>query len=168
MRLVLIGVLALTACTVEQKAELAEESLYDDERRTEMMEAILRVMDENPEYVDEFFRLARRHPPTLDRFLAVTARNLEDPKLAERVAAQLTEHPRGLQSILIHTLDAADKPESRAAIAEAIETRANRSAEILVEHPKQLATISKALIKQAMEHPDTSGQMKKLIKELVK
>ena len=69
MRLVWIALLALTACTVEQKEELAEESLDDPERRTEMTEAVLRVMDENPEYVDEFFRLARRHPDTFDRVL---------------------------------------------------------------------------------------------------
>lgn len=168
MRSVWIALLALAACTVEQKEELAEESLDDPERRTEMTEAVLRVMDENPEYVDEFFRLARRHPETFDRALANTARHLTDPKLAARVAAQLVEHPAGLQNVIVQTLDAAKAPEPRAAIAEAIETRANRAAEILVEHPEQLATIGRAILQQAMADPAAKARMKKLVKEHVK
>lgn len=168
MRLVWIALLALTACTVEQKEELAEESLDDPERRAEMTEAVLRVMDENPEYVDEFFRLARRHPDTFDRALAITARHLTDPKLGERVAARLVESPAGLQSIIVQVLDAAEEPEPRAAIAEAIETRANRAAEILVEHPKQLVTVGRAILEQAMSDREAKAHIKKLVKKHVK
>jgi hypothetical protein len=168
MKLALITALALSACSTEQKAKVSDVALDDPARRAEMMEAMLRVMDQHPEYVDEFFRYARRHPKTLDRFLDVTARNLTDPKLADRVAAKLTAHPRGLQSVFVHTLEAAKQPAPRAAIAEAVETRANLAAAILVDHPKQFATISKAIVQEAMADPNTKGKLEDLVKELVK
>ncbi|MDQ3366946.1 MAG: hypothetical protein M3680_16105 [Myxococcota bacterium] len=37
----------------------------------------------------------------------------------------------------------------------------------LVDHPDELATISKAIVEQAMADPDTKGKMKDVVEELI-
>ena len=159
-------VLALGSCTTKQKAAVSEEALEDPQRRKEMLEATLRVLDKHPDYVDEMYELAVAHP-TCDRLLADTARGVKDPAMAQRVAGHLVGNPLGLRSVMIQTLEAAkDKPAAQAAIADSIEARADLAAAFLVNHPKQLAAVTKALVVQAKENPDTAGKMKELVKEL--
>lgn len=164
----LIASALLIACSTEQKTTISEQAMDDRERRHELLEATLRVLDKHPAYVDELFELAQKHE-SMDRLLANTAKGVKDPQLAERVANHLVANPAGLTQVMIQTLEAAqDKPAAQAAIVEAIESRADIAAAYLIDHPPQLASVSKALVAQAKAHPDTSGKMKELVKDLVK
>ncbi len=126
-------------------------------------------MDEHPEYVDDMFRRTLQHPRVLERFLADTAATLHEPELAERTARHLVAHPRGLRRIMIETLDAArDRPRAQAAIVDAMESRADIAAQFLVDHPQQLATVSKAIVEEGLADPDTKGKMSEIVKELAK
>ncbi len=170
MRTLLIAVLTVVVagCSTNAKKEITEAAMDDRGRRLEIMEATLRVLDENPRYVDEFFSLAMRHPRALDEFVAETAARLDDQALAERTARHLAAHPASLRRIMIETLDAAQRrPRARAAIADAIEARAHLAAGLLVDHPEQLAVVSEAIVEEALEHPDTRGKIKVLVKELI-
>jgi hypothetical protein len=82
----MLVVLALVACSARQKAKVTETAFENDEQRTEMIEATLRVMDAHPEYVDELFRMSRAHPRTQNRLFANTAAAVADPGFAQRVA----------------------------------------------------------------------------------
>ena len=162
----IVLLLALSACTTTQKAAVSEEAFEDPERRREMLEATLRVLDKHPDYVAEMFELSLAHS-TLDQLLALTAKGVKEPALAARVAKHLVGNPRGLRQVMISTLEAAQpSPEAQAAIADAIEGRADIAAAYLIDHPKQLAAVSKALVAQAAAHPDTAGKMKELMKDL--
>ncbi len=167
MKAAVLALLALS-CGTKTKAEVTEAAMNDQGRRLELMEATLRVLDDNPEWVDEFFLLSLRHEPTLERFLANTAVAVADPERAARVARHLTRHPAGLRRVVIETLDAARKrPAAQRAIVDAIEERADLAADYLVSQPKKLATVSEAIVKQAMDDPETADKMKELVGELV-
>jgi hypothetical protein len=156
------------ACSTSSKAEITDKAMADDERRQEILEATLRVLDDNPAYVDELFKKTLRHPRTLDRFLANTARGLSDRELAERVGAHLTQHPNGLRRVMIETLDAAQKrPDAQLAIVDAMEARAKIAAKYLVDQPEKLATVSEAIVQQAIDDPNTKEKMTKLVKEII-
>jgi hypothetical protein len=167
-RLPIALVLALVACSARQKAGVTETAFENDKQRSEMIEATLRVMDAHPEYVDELFRMSRTHPRTQSRLFSNTAAAVADPDFAQRVARHLVAYPRGLERIMIETLDAArGKPDAQRAIVDAIEGRADVAAAYLVEHPRELATVSEAIVKRAMDDPDTKGKMAELVKRLV-
>jgi hypothetical protein len=162
-----VVVLALAACSAQQKAEVTETTFKNDRQRTEMLEATLRVMDAHPEYVDELFRLSRSHPQTLNRLFANAARAMADPGFSERVAKQLVAHPRGLERVFIETLDAAkDKPAAQQAIVSAMEARSRVAARFLVERPRQLATVSEAIVRQAVDDPNTKDKMLEMLKQV--
>ncbi len=122
----LIAVVALSlSCSTKQKAEVSEATLQDRGRRTEMLEATLRVLDDNPAYVDQLFLLTLEHPKTLDRLLGNFTATLHDEALARRTARHLANHPRGLRLVIVETLDAAErKPEAREALVTALKDRA--------------------------------------------
>lgn len=163
-----LAALALSACTTGQKAEIAETTFESDKQRRELLEATLRVMDEHPDYVDELFRMSRSHPRTQNRLFANTARAMANPEFSERVAAHLVAHPRGLERIMMATLDAArDKPEAQQAIVDAMERRARVAARILVDHPDELATVSEAIVRQAIDDPNTRGKMTEILKQVI-
>lgn len=160
--------LAGAACSPEGKAEITDQAFDDPGRRTEMLEATLRVLDAHPDYVDELFQLTLRHPRTLDRLLANTARGVEQRELARRVAGHLTAHPDGLREVMIATLDAArDRRKAQGAIVDAMEARAPQAAVYLVDHPTQMATVSRALVKEAVEDPQAREKMTALVKDLI-
>jgi hypothetical protein len=162
------AVLGIAGCTTHGKAEITEAAFEDGARRVEILEATLRVLDAQPRYVDELFQLALRHPRTFERLLANTAGGLADRDLAELVARQLVAHPRGLERVMIETLDAAKtKPKAQAAIVGAIQERAAVAADFLVERPEQLAIVSKAIIQRAIDDPDTKDKMKTMLAELI-
>lgn len=163
----ILSVALAASCTTKQKAEITDEAMKDPERRREILEATLRVLDANPEYTDEMFQLARRHK-AFDRLLGNTAASVKDPELAQRVARQLVAYPDGLRTVMAETLEAAqNKPDAQLAIVEAMERRADIAAAYLVEHPKQLAEVSKALVRKAADHPDTAGQLKDVLKDMI-
>jgi hypothetical protein len=160
--------LALLACSARQKAEITETTFESDKQRREMLEATLRVMDEHPDYIDELFQLSHSHPRTQDRLFANTARALADREFAERVAAHLVAHPKGLERIMMATLDAArTKPRAQRAIVDAIEGRARVAARFLVDHPRELATVSEAIVRQALDDPNTKDKMTEMLKEVI-
>jgi hypothetical protein len=162
----LLLITLLVACSTEQKQTISEQAMEDPERRKELLEATLRVLDRHPEYTDEMFQLALKHE-TFDRLLVNTASAVKDDKVAARVAKHLVGNPSGLTRVFVQTLDAAqDKPAAQAAIAEAMEQRADLAAAVLIQHPKQLATVSKALVAVAKENPETAGQLKEVVKNL--
>jgi hypothetical protein len=163
-----VVVLALAACSAQQKAEVTETTFKNDQQRNEMLEATLRVMDAHPEYVDELFRLSRSHPRTLDRLFANTARAMADPEFSDRVANHLVAHPRGLERVMIETLDAAkDKPDAQQAIVSAMEARSRVAARFLVDRPRQLATVSEAIVRQAVDDPHTKDKMVEMLKKVI-
>lgn len=165
MRVLLV---LLFACSTSSKAQITEKAVADTERRHELFEATLRVLDEHPEYVDELFAQTLKHPRTLDRFLENTARTLPDREFAERVSAHLVAHPPGLRRVMIDTLDAARrKPAAQRAIVDAVEERAQIAARYLVKQPEKLATVTEAIVEQAIDDPDTKDKMKELVGELI-
>jgi hypothetical protein len=165
---IVFAALALPACSARQKAEITETTFESDKQRREMLEATLRVMDEHPDYVDELFRLSHSHPRTQDRLLANTARAVADREFAERVAAHLVAHPKGLRQIMMATLDAAKpKPEAQQAIVDAMEGRARVAARFLVDHPRELATVSEAIVRQALDDPNTKDKMTEMLKQVI-
>ena len=166
MRHAWIAVVALCACNPTQKTAITEEAFENPETRREMLEATLRVMDAHPEYVDEMFALTLKHPPTLERFLENTAKNLDDPKLARRTGEHLARNPAGLQSVMIATLDASDdRKAARQAIVNAVEARAPLAAAILVERPKQLGTVFRAIVQKAISRSDTKELMTEMMEQ---
>jgi hypothetical protein len=164
----LMLVLGLSACSAHQKAELTETTFESDEQRGQMIEATLRVMDAHPEYVDELFRRSRAHPGTQDRLFENTAMAVDDPAFARRVANHLVAHPRGLERIMLETLDAAKrKPTAQQAIVDAMVGRADLAARFLVDRPRQLAAVSEAIVTRAMEDPNAKAKMTELVKRLI-
>lgn len=131
----LIAVVALSlSCSTKQKADVTEATMQDRGRRSEMLEATLRVLDDNPAYVDQLFQLTLEHPKTLDRFLGNFTATLHDEDLAQRTARHLTNHPRGLRQVMVDTLDAAErKPEAREAVVDAMQDRAWVASKIVGE-----------------------------------
>ena len=166
--LVLLVCTLPTACSTRSKSEITDSAMKDDARRAELIEATLRVMDEHPAYVDELFHATQRHPRVLDRMLENTAVANADQPMAARVAAHLVAHPEGLESVMIATLDAARSHQhARAAIVGAINARAGTAAELLVEHPQELAHVTKAIAERAAADPDTAAKVKEVLKGLV-
>ncbi|HEY0480761.1 MAG TPA: hypothetical protein VGD37_24775 [Kofleriaceae bacterium] len=165
---IVLAALAVAACSARQKAEITETTFENDKQRTEMLEATLRVMDAHPDYVDELFRLSRAHPRTQNRLFANTARAVADPEFADRVAAHLVAHPHGLERIMMATLDAAKtRPEAQQAIVGAMAGRAPVAARYLVDHPRQLATVSEAIVRQAIADPNTKEKMTEILKQVI-
>ena len=160
----LVVALLATACSTKQKTT-ATDKMYDDPgRRTEMIEATLRVFDEHPEYVDDMVRLTLRHPKTLKRQFEATARALSDDDVARMNAEALVQHPRGLERVQIATLDAAqDKPKARRAIVDAMQQRSDLAADMLVENPKELGSISKSILTKAWEKGETKEILEKTL-----
>lgn len=129
-----------------------------------MLEATLRVMDEHPEYVDEMVRLTLRHPKTLKRQFEATARALSDEDVARVNAEALVDHPRGLERVQIATLDAAkDKPKARRAIVDAMQQRSDIAADMLVDQPKELGSISKSILTKAWQKGETKEILEKTL-----
>jgi hypothetical protein len=155
-RLLLLGALAaLPACSTSQKEGLVDTALDNPETRKESFEAVLRVLDKNPEYTDELFKQARSHPQTLDRFLANATTAMSDAELARLVGDHLVQHPESLHRVLIATLDAAQaRPESRKAIARAIEDRATVAAGVIADRPSAVDAMLEATVKAVMEKPE--------------
>jgi hypothetical protein len=153
--LLLTAFAAVCGCSTSQKEGLIDTALDDPGRRKESFEATLRVLDENPEYTDELFALARNHPQTLDRFLANATTDMKDVKLARLTADHLVQHPDSLHQILISTLDAAQgRPESRQAIARAIEDRATHAAGVISDRPSAVDAVLEATVKAVLEKPE--------------
>jgi hypothetical protein len=70
---------------------------------------------------------------------------------------------------MIETLDAAkERPVAQQAIVAAMDKRAQLAARFLVDHPPELATISEAIVKQAIDDPNTKGKMTELVKQLIR
>src|SRR4051812_13361305 len=163
----LVVALLATACSTKQKTT-ATDQMYDDPgRRAEMLEATLRVMDEHPEYVDDMVRLTLRHPKVLKRQFEATARALSDDDVARLNAEAVVAHPRGLERMMIETLDAAkDKPAARRAIVDSMQQRSELAASMLVEHPKELGSISRSIMQKAWESDDTKTILKEVMKQV--
>lgn len=167
MKYWLIAALVATACNTKQKA-VATDEMYDDPgRRAEMLEATLRVMDEHPEYVDEMVRLTLRHPKTLKRQFEATARALSDDDVARMNAQALVAHPRGLERVMIETLDAAkEKPAAQRAIVDAMQQRSDVAAQMLVDRPKELGSISRSILQKAWANEDTKEILTQVIEQV--
>jgi hypothetical protein len=104
----------------------------------------------------------------LDRMLENTAVALGDRPMAARVAGHLVAHPKGLEQIMIETLEAArPRRDARDAVVRAMNARAGVAAELLVEHPQELANVSKAIVQKAVDDPDTKAKLKEVLKGLV-
>jgi hypothetical protein len=159
----------LSACTSKGKAEITEKAFEHPETRREMLEATLRVLDSHPDYVDELFELSLKHPATLDRLFTDTSQRMgTDEKLATRQAERLTAHPRGMNRVMVKTMDMLhDRPLAQQALVDAMEERASIAAAVLVDRPDQLATVFRAIMVDVIKSPDTLTRIKKILKELI-
>jgi hypothetical protein len=112
--------------------------------------------------------MSRSHPRTLNRLFANTARAMADPEFSDRVANHLVAHPRGLERVMIETLDAAkNKPDAQQAIVSAMEARSQLAARFLVDRPRQLATVSESIVRQAIDDPHTKDRMVEMLKQVI-
>lgn len=146
--------LCCCGCSVGAKRQLIATAIDEDASRAEYLEASLRVFDAHPEYVDELFRLARRHPVTMGRFMASAAADLEDRRLAALTAGYLVRNPRGLEEVLIRTLEASlDQPSARAAIGRAIAARRAIAVEIITDDDRSAEALLLATVDLLAEKP---------------
>jgi hypothetical protein len=161
--------MVLVGCTTKGKTEVTDTAFDNPETRREMLEATLRVMDAHPEYVDELFELSLAHPKTLDRLFSDTAERMgTDEKLAKRQAERLTAHPRGMNRVMVATMDMLpDRPKAQAALVDAMEERAPIAAAVLVRRPDQLATVFRAIMVEVVASPDTMAKMKTILKDVI-
>lgn len=147
--------LVLGGCSAGAQKPAIATALDDAGRRQESFEATLRVLDENPEYVDELFQASLKHPATLDRLLRNTARELERDEFARFTAKRLVAEPKGLQQILIATLDdASDDPAALRAASNAMAARPQLAAIVVVQTDESLRSTLRALIKEVRKNPD--------------
>jgi hypothetical protein len=168
MRL-LLAVLLLAGCATSTKAKLITAAFDDPGRRRELFEANLRVLDRNPEWVDEFYAEARSHRPTLERFLENAARTLSDEKLAGMTARHLVAHPAGLRTVLERSMDAASgNPAAKKAIAEAVHSRAETAANIIVEDPQTLGAVTRALASKATSDKNARREIREGLGDALK
>jgi hypothetical protein len=157
-----LALLLLGSCATSGKAKLITVAFEDQGRRRDLFEATLRVLDRNPEWVDEFYALARSHRPTLEGFIENTARDLSNEKLATITARHLAAHPAGLRTILERSMDAAsDHPAAKKAIAEAVRSRAEIAAKIMVDHPEALRAMTRALAEKATADENARQEIRK-------
>lgn len=169
MRLCLMLALALGGCATSSKAKLLDVAFDKPERRHELFEANLRVLDDNPEYVDEFFALARHHPKTLGRFAENQSRALDDDKLAAMTARHLVAHPASLRTVMQQSMDAASgNAAAKKAISEAIDSRAETAADIMVDDPTALAAMTRALAGKAVHDKAAREQIKNALGDALK
>jgi hypothetical protein len=69
---------------------------------------------------------------------------------------------------MIATLDTAkDKPDAQQAIVSAMEARSRIAARFLVDRPCQLATVSEAIVRQAVDDPNTKDKMVEMLKKVI-
>jgi hypothetical protein len=147
--------LVLGGCSAGAQKPAIATALDDPGRRQESFEATLRVLDENPQYVDELFQASLKHPATLDRLLRNTARELERDEFARFTAKRLVAEPKGLQQILIATLDdASDDPAALRAAANAMAARPQLAAIVVIQTDESLRSTLRALIKEVRKNPD--------------
>lgn len=163
----IVGLLA-TACT-DKPSRVSTSSNYDNPgRRAELFEATLRAMDEHPEYVDEMYRLTLRHPSTLRRMFEVASRSFTDEDIARVSASALVGQPRGLERVMIETLDRAkDNAAAERAIVDAIQQRSDLVADMLVERPSDLSSIAKPILQKAWADPETKRLMENLLQQVI-
>ncbi|HEY2735906.1 MAG TPA: hypothetical protein VGI70_18040, partial [Polyangiales bacterium] len=122
-----------------------------------------------PEYVDEFFALARHHPKTLGRFAENQSSALDDEKLAKMTARHLVAHPASLRMVMEQSMDAASgNPAAKKAISEAIDSRAETAADIMVEDPTALGAMTHALAAKAVHDKDARGKIKSALGAAIK
>jgi hypothetical protein len=165
----LLALALLAGCKTSSKAELLSAAFDSPKRRHDLFEANLRVLDQNPGYVDEFFALARHHPKTLGRFAENQSRALDDEKLAAMTARHLVAHPASLRTVMEQSMDAASgNPAAKKAIAEAIDSRAETAATIMVDDPASLAAVTRALAAKAVHDKDAREQIKHGLGEALK
>jgi hypothetical protein len=120
----LLLVWCVAACSARAASERDEHAYVDREQRRQSFESMYRVLDAHPSYVDEMYEIGLQHRRTLDRLFENTARGAARTDLAQRVATQLVAHPRGLERVLVETLDAArDDERARDAIMAALAAR---------------------------------------------
>ena len=169
MRLILAALVFVGGCATSSKAKVLTAAFDDPGRRHELFEANLRVLDRNPEWVDEFYAQARFHKPTLDRFLENAARTLSDEKLASITARHLVAHPAGLRAVLEQTMDAASgNPAAKRAIAEAVHSRAQTAANIIVGDPETLAAVTRAMAARAVSDESARKEIREGLGEAIK
>jgi hypothetical protein len=113
------------------------------------------------------FTVTLKHPKALERMFSNTAIALADQDTARRVSLHLAARPNGLRQVMVQTLDAIQgKPAAQSAVAEAMATRADEAAALLVDHPAQFAVITRALVEQLKARPDSGEKLKQLTKDL--
>jgi hypothetical protein len=141
-------------CGASGKKPAVDLATANPTQRREAFEATLRTLDEHPEYVDELFALSLRHPVTLDRFIRNSAAYMHEEQVAKITAAHLVKYPRGLELVLVRTLDAAaDNPDAKRAIGNAMQQRAGLNADVLAGHPEALRVNVNALVDAVMSRP---------------
>ncbi len=165
----LLALFLLGGCATSSKAKLMTAAFEDAGRRRELFEANLRVLDRNPEWVDEFYAQARAHRPTLERFLENAARTLSDEKLAGMTARHLVAHPAGLRAVLEETMDAASgNPAAKKAIADAVHSRAETAANIMVDDPETLGALTRAMASKATADKNARIEIREALGDALK
>lgn len=163
-------VVALPACATTTESKVFERAAQNPARRHKLFEANVEMLDRHPEWVDELFEVTRKHRVTLERFTANQSRALEtDPMIAEITARQFRAHPKAIEVSMRHILDQLrDSQAGRHAAAEAMKSRADVSAEVIVSDSEALGQIARAMAKRAKDDPKMRDQLKDALKDALK
>jgi hypothetical protein len=139
----------MAACSAGAQRSAIKTAWDNDEVRHESFEATLQSSTSIPSTWKSSSPRRGRHPATLEKFLDITSRELAEEPLARQTADRLVAHPPGLRSIMIETMDAAaEKPDAKNAIAQAMESRPERAAAILIQRDGAMRATFRALIDQ--------------------
>jgi hypothetical protein len=158
----------MVACSSTTGGKAVRKTLdtMDESQRESVFEATSKALDSRPELVDELYAVTRRHPVTFNRFLANAARDLADPELARTTGELLSRHPKSLEQVLLATLDQSqDKPDSRAAIARAMQKRQVLVASIQTDSPSAVHAVMNRTIQQLPSKPGSQEALLRSMRE---